>query len=168
MHITVRQLEAKKGPEYVVRVEEMEREGDLNTSTDISASQAKLKEVQDEMNSLRQGCQQREKEMRQQAEAIRRQDSAKSRDQIARLEAELSRVEAQSREKSKALEDLTEYLQAESHSRNGATRVLEFMMRNFAPVFRSRHDLRPLYVDERRMVMPPRRIGTSGSVQSMG
>ena len=167
MHINLRQLEAEKGPEYVIRVEEMERERNLNTTPDVAALQTKLREVQDEMHSLRQDCQQREKELQQQVEAIRRQNSAKAQEKIIRLEAELSRVKAQSREQTDALEDLADRLQAESPFPNGASKVLDFMMRNFASVFRSRHDLRPQYVDEGRMVMPPRRIGTGDSIQSI-
>jgi GTP-binding protein EngB required for normal cell division len=164
MRINVRQLEAEKGPEYVIRVEEMERERVLKTSLDVSALQAKLEEVQDDMDLVRQNCQRKEKELRQQAEAIRRQDSAKAQDQITRLKDELSLVEAQYREQTKAFEDLAERLQVESSLQYGASRVLGFM-RNLAPVFWNRHDPRPLYLDEGLMVTPPRRMGTSDSVQ---
>jgi 50S ribosome-binding GTPase len=175
MHINARQLEAEKGPEYVGRVEKMERERNLNVNTDISALKAKLKESQAERDWLRQDYQRREKELRQQADAIRRQDSAKARDHITRLreelgrvDAEYSRVEVESRKKTKALEDLAGRLQAESFSPNGASRVLEFMMRNFAPVFRSRRDQWLDLTEENRMVMPPRPMDTSNSIQSMG
>jgi 50S ribosome-binding GTPase len=166
MHVNVKQLEAEKGPEYVVRVEEMEREKDLNTSADVLALRAKLGEVQDEMSSLRQFYHHREKELRQQADAIRRQDSAKARDQAARLEAELILVEAQSREKTRAFEDLEQQLQAESQARNGTSRVLEFI-RKLAPVFQYRHDARSPYLEEGLTGMPPRRVTTTDSIQSI-
>ena len=138
----------------------------MNITTDIYALKAKLKEKEDELSLLRLEYQQREKERQQVADAIRRQDSAKAWDQIARLEAELSRAEAQSREKTKAYEDLAERLQEESALRNRASRVLE-LMRTLAPVFRNRHDTKPLYVEEDLMVMSPRRVATGDSMQSM-
>ncbi len=168
MHVSLLQLEAEKGPEYAVRVEEMEREKSVNTAPSVAALQTKLKEVQDEMHSLRQACQQREKELLQQVEAIRSQRSAKAQDKIIRLEAELHQVKAQSREQTKALEDLADHLQAESPFPHGASRVLNFMMDNFAPVFRSRHDPRPQYIEQDSMVIAPRRAGTSDSIQSTG
>ncbi|ERF76641.1 hypothetical protein EPUS_04461 [Endocarpon pusillum Z07020] len=168
MRINLRQLEAEKGPEYIIGVEEMERERNLNTTPNVAALQTKLKEVQDEMHLLRQDCQQKEKELLLQVEAIRRQDSAKAQDKIIRFEAELSRVKARSREQTDELEDLADRLEAESLFPNGASRVLDFMMRNFAPVSGNRHDLRLQYVDKGRMVMAPRRIRTGDSIQSIG
>jgi hypothetical protein len=166
MQINLRQLEAEKSREYVVRVEEMERERDMDINTDLYALKEKLKEKEYEITSLRLEYQQREKERQQLADAIRRQDNAKAQDQIARLEAELRRTETQSREKTKAYEDLAERLQEESVLRNKAPRVLNFM-RTLAPVFRSHHYAKPLYVEEGLMAMSPRRVATGDSMQSL-
>jgi 50S ribosome-binding GTPase len=147
MHIDMRQLEAEKAPEYAIRVEELEKRSSERALLPlppalphVSALQAQLSAAQDEINSLRQACLQRETALRAQADAIRRQDNADARDQIARLKAALNRVEAQSRDKTEALESLAERLQVERPSRNGASRVLEFMMRNFASVFQGGYD----------------------------
>jgi GTP-binding protein EngB required for normal cell division len=185
MHINIRQLEAEKAPEYAIRVEEMERQLALPApSAHIATLQAQLAAAQEENNLLQQSCQQREHELRQHADALRRQDNAKARDQIARLKADLHRVQAQSRDKTDAFERLAERLQTERPSHNAASRVLEFMMRNFAAVFHSGYEdedenddpdpLRRRYAEDegdevgpgRLMLMPKlRRSVTADSVQ---
>jgi GTP-binding protein EngB required for normal cell division len=175
MHINIRQLEAEKAPEYAIRVEEMERQLALPApSAHIATLQAQLAAAQEENNLLQQSCQQREHELRQHADALRRQDNAKARDQIARLKADLH----------DAFERLAERLQTERPSHNAASRVLEFMMRNFAAVFHSGYEdedenddpdpLRRRYAEDegdevgpgRLMLMPKlRRSVTADSVQ---
>lgn len=166
MQINVQQLETEKAAEYITRVEEMERERDSNMNREIHELQGQLKRVEADSIAERQQSYRREKELRQQTEAIRRQDTAKAREQIVRLEAELSRVEAQSREKTKAFQDLAGRLQAESSLRSGNYRVLEFM-RHFAHIYWDRREARSLFLEEDRIVMSPRRVATSDSLQSM-
>jgi 50S ribosome-binding GTPase len=166
MLVDVKQLEAEKNSEYAVRVEELERKRELSIKAENTALLAKLKEVQEEMDWQRFDSKQREKELCLQADAIRRQDNGKAREQIVRLEAELSRVQAESRNKTKVLEDVAERLEAEAESSSlyGASRVLDFLMRTFAPAVRSRHGSRTLSELEGPTVKPPRRSGAGDSM----